>query len=62
MLKMNFYGWDCAELIHTYVGNHFDDFCKANELDDTSELEYAENNFTDFRDWAEALGYAITRD
>lgn len=58
---ISIYDWNCAELIHTYVGNHFDDFCKANQLADTSELEYTVNNFIDFRDWADALGYVITR-
>lgn len=62
MTKMCVYDWTCAELIHTYVGNNFDDFCKANEENDVSCLEYVINNFIDFRDWAEALGYAITRD
>lgn len=62
MLNIGFYDWNCAELIHTYVDLHFDDFCNAMiDGSDISELEYAENNFIDFRDWAEALGYCIER-
>ena len=61
MFKMNFYDWNCAELIHTYIGNHYDEFCNANIEKDVSELEFTENNFSDFRDWAEALGYTIVK-
>jgi len=60
MLKMNLYDWCTADLIHSYVENHYDDFCEA-MIDGTylSELEYVEQNFIDFRDWAEAFGYEI---
>lgn len=58
---MSIRDWNCAELIHTYVGNHFNDFCEENQLGDISELEYVDKNFIDFRDWADALGYVITR-
>ena len=58
---MSIYDWNCAELIHDYVGLHFDDFCIRNIDSDCSELEYAERNFIDFSDWASALGYEITR-
>ncbi len=60
MTKLNLYAWSCAELIHTYVGLHFDDFCNAMiDGSDISELEYTENNLCDFKEWAEAMGYEI---
>jgi hypothetical protein len=58
---MSIYDWNCAELIHDYVELHFDDFSIQNIEFDCCELEYAERNFIDFRDWASALGYEITR-
>ena len=59
-IKMNLYDWSAAELIHTYVGLHFDDFCEAMiDGSDLSELEYVENNFCDFKEWASAMGYEI---
>lgn len=54
-IKMNLYAWSAAELIHTYVGLHFDDFYGS----DLSELEYIENNLCDFKEWASAMGYEI---
>ncbi len=60
MIKLNLYDWSCAELIHSYVDLHFDDFCEVMiDGSDISELEYAENNLSDFKDWAGALGYEI---
>lgn len=59
-IKMNLYDWSAAELIHSYVDLHFDDFCEAMiDGSDLSELEYVENNFCDFREWASAMGYEI---
>lgn len=60
-IKMNVYDWSAAELIHSYVDLHFDDFCSCNIESDMSELEYVINNFIDFRDWADALGYEIEK-
>ena len=54
-IKMNLYDWSAAELIHTYVGLHFDDF----DGSDLSELEYTEKNLCDFKEWASAMGYEI---
>lgn len=54
-IKMNLYDWSAAELIHTYVELHIDDFCGS----DLSELEYIENNLCDFKEWASAMGYEI---
>lgn len=60
MIKLNLYDWSCAELIHSYVDLHFDDFCEAMiDGSDLSELEYAENNLCDFKEWAAAMGYEI---
>ncbi len=60
MIKLNLYDWSCAELIHSYVDLHFDDFCETMiDGSDISELEYAENNLFDFKEWAEAMGYEI---
>ena len=61
-MKMNLYDWQTAELIHSYVGNHFDEFCIANQETDISELEFCVANYIDFRDWASALGYEISRE
>lgn len=58
---MSIYDWNCAELIHDYVGLHFNDFCYENIDFDCSELEYVEMHFYAFQAWASALGYEITR-
>lgn len=61
MVKINLYDWSAAELIHSYITDHFDEFCKANEESDVSELEYCDKYFADFKDWASALGYDVYR-
>jgi hypothetical protein len=60
MVKMSIYDWSCAELIHSYVEIHFDDFARANIEDDISELQFAVNNHEDFREWASVYGYEIS--
>lgn len=74
-IALSLYDWSCAELIHTYVDLHYDDFCEVMNVDlhyddfcevmidgpDISELKYTENNFSDFKDWASAMGYTVTR-
>ena len=62
MIKMSIYDICCAELIHTYVELHFEDFCKCQIEDDLSELEYTVRNHIDFQDWAECMGYKISLD
>lgn len=60
MVKMSIYDWSCAELIHSYVGMHYDEFISANTENETSELQFVVNNNVDFREWASALGYEIS--
>lgn len=60
MINMSIYDWSCAELIHSYVELHYDDFAIANIEDDVSELEFVVNNHVGFADWASEYGYNIT--
>lgn len=62
MTKMSIYDWNCAELIHSYVGANYNDFCMANIEDDVSELEFTIGRFADFKDWSSAYGYEITKE
>ncbi len=60
VIVLNLYDWSCAELIHTYVDLHFDDFCEVMiDGSDISELEYVEMNIEDFKEWAYCMGYEI---
>lgn len=60
MTKISIYDWNCAELIHSYVELHYDEFVTANIENEVSELEFVVNRHCDFSDWASAYGYAIT--
>lgn len=61
MIKLSVYDWSCADLIHSYVGDHFNDFCDVLQTRDYSELEYVLLRFSDFRDYANFYGYDVTR-
>lgn len=55
---MSIYDWACANLIHDYVELHHSDWWKEN----CSELEYIDRHFLEFREWADALGYVVTKE
>lgn len=58
---MTIYDWEVAELIHIYVGKHYEKFISVFiDGEDISELEFVERNFEDFRKWCDDLGYTIT--
>lgn len=59
MIKLNILDWNCADLIHSYVEEFFDDFCVANEGDDVSELDFVLARRSMFKEWAELYGYDI---
>lgn len=60
-MKISIYDWNCAELIHCFVDEYFNDFCNENIENDISELEFAENHFNRFADYAKKLGFEVTK-
>ena len=62
MLTISFYSAECAELIHTYVELHAEEYCELWDIEKLSEMEFVLRDFECFRSWAQLYDIDVRLD